>query len=306
MSQRYFLAAAVCAGFWAAVGLLLGACGRHPLGGLIGGLLLGFAYIVACGWASDKFPGDAWDAKLLENSSAPNLYEMLHSLCARTGQPLPTLYYIPRSEPNAFVSAGRDGETAIYVTSGLTRSLEKDEVQATLALMIARLATGAMPGWTSVATLAGAPLSIGLSQIRQGRQGLGAALLSVFAFPSAALVRMVWNEKTITAADYHAAHLAEQPGSLARALAKIEAGVSAASTSASSAEENEMQIGNPATALLFAVPPVPPPSPGGEPLWHRGFAAFPSHVPDAAVRASRFSEVVPSYVPEPVEEFHIY
>ncbi len=300
MSQRYFLAAAACAGFWAVIGLLLGACGRHPLGGLVCGLLLGITYVVACGWASDKFPGDAWDAKLLENSSAPNLYEMLHSLCARTGQALPTLYYVPRSEPNAFVSAGRDGETAVYVTSGLTQRLEKDEVQAILALMIARLATGAMPGWTSAATLAGAPLSIGLSQIRQGRPGLGAALLSVFAFPSVVLVRLVWNEKTITAADYHAAHLTEQPGSLARALAKIEAGIIGPGT-----EGDGTPVGNPATALLFAVPPLLQ-APADGPLWRRGFAAFPFRAPDAAVRASRFSEVVPSYVPEPVEEFHIY
>jgi len=291
---RLIAGVAACDLFWAFFGAVLGALFRHPLGGFVCGLSFGVAYIVSCSWASDKYPGDVWGAALLENVNAPHLYEMLHTLCDRTGQALPTLYYIPRPEPNAFASAGRDGETTVIVTSGLTRHLEKDEVQAALALMTARLATGAMPGWTFAATLAGVPVQVGLTlQRRSGLGWLGTAILSVFVYPAAALMRLVWDEGVVTAADYHAAHLAEQAGSLAGALAKMEAWLI----------EEGGESNNPATALLFAVPPLPPLA-ANAPFWRRGLEQFPFRQPDAAVRAARFAEVVPAPVPAaPAEEF---
>ncbi len=291
---RLIAGVAACALFWAFFGAVLGGLFRHQTGGFVWGLLFGIVYVVSCSWASNKYPGDSWGASLLENINAPNLYEMLHALCDRTGQALPTLYYIPSQKPNAFVSAGRDGETTVVVTSGLTRHLEKDEVQATLALMIARLDTGAMPGWTFGATLAGVPMQVGLAiQGRSGLSWLGTAILSVFVYPSAMLMRLVWDEGVVTAADYHAAHLAEQAGSLGRALQKIEAGLIGESA----------EIGNPATALLFAVPPLPLLTINA-PFWRRGLAQFPFRQPDAAARAARFVEVVPAPVPTlPAEEF---
>ena len=290
---RITLIAAACCLFWALVGAVVGLLFWHPLAGLIWGLLLGGIYTVACSYAAPKFPGDVWDAKLLENINAPNLYEMLHALCDRTGQALPTLYYVPRPEPNAFVSAGRDGETAIIVTSGLTKHLEKDEVQAVMALMMARLATGEVPAWTFAATLAGVPVAAGLSWQRRPNLALwGNVWLSLTAFSLASLIRLAWNEKALTASDYHAAHLTEQAGSLARAPEKIEEGLT----------EEEAGAGNPATALLFAVPPLLPPA-ADAPLWRRGLEAFPFRSPDASTRAARFADVVPNYVPEPAEEF---
>lgn len=293
---RIFLVVSACVFFWAIIGAILGALFRHPLGGLIWGVLLGSVYAVACSWAAPKFPGDVWEAKLLENINAPNLYEMLHALCDRTGQALPTLYFCPRPEPNAFVSAGRDGETSVIVTSGLTRHLEKDEVQAVMALMMARLATEQVPAWTLAATLAGVPIAAGLSwRRRSGLTAFGSAWLAVTAFPAAALTRLAFDGKAITASDYHAAHLAEQSGSLARALQKIE----------SSLTEEGAGAGNPATALLFAVPPLLPLA-AAAPLWRRGLEAFPFRFPDAAQRSEQFADVVPSYVPEPKEEFRLY
>ena len=69
--------------------------------------------------------------------------------------------------------------------------------------------------------------------------------------------------------------------------------------------QEENGTGNPAIALLFAVPPLPPEN-LNPPLWQRGLQAFPFRVPDAATRAARFAEVVPSYVTEAPEEFRIY
>jgi len=287
---RLPLVICACCLFWAALGALLGALGRHAFGGLIFGLLFGIGYVVFGSWAAEKFPLDVWDAKLLENVHAPKLYEMIQDLCERVGMEVPILYYSTRPEPNAYTLERREGDPVIVVSNGLTRHLDKDEVQAVMALMIARLATGAMPAWTVASTLAGLPLQLGLGLRRRGRDGLGNALLVACAYPAAALARLGWDAKVVTAADHHAAHLAEVPGALKDALVKIEAGQG----------EDIAWAGNPTTAMLFAAPPLPA-APPGAPLWRVVLSAFPSSSPDAAARVARLPAGLarPPVSPEP-------
>ena len=276
---RLPLVVCACCLFWAFLGALLAAFFRHALGGLIVGLLFGIGYTLAGVGAAEKFPLDVWGAQLLENAWAPNLYEMMRELCAKTDLALPTLYSIPRPEPNAFVVAGRDGNTAIIVTAGLTRHLESAEVHAVAALMMARLATGVMLAWTITATLAGLPLHLGLSlQKKRGLAWLGTAILAVFAYPAAGLARLGWNEGIIAAADYHAAHLVEWPGALETALAKMEA--------AWTGDAEQVAAGNPATSFLFATPPLA--AVPAVTFWQRALAVFPYRSPNAAERAIRF------------------
>ncbi len=267
----------VCCLFWAALGVLFGAIFRHTLFGLILGLITGLLYVTIGIFAADKFPLAVWDAKLLESDGAPKLYEMLNDLCAKADMDLPAVFSSSQLEPNAFAVSRRDGGPAIVLSSGLTRSLERDEVQAVMALMIARIATGEMGSWSITSTLSGLPLHLGLSCLRRpGFEGLGAVLLTVFSYPCAALAWLGWNVAAVTASDYHALHLAEQPGTLQSALAKIEKGIG----------EETTRMGNPATAMLFAVPPIPA-SPAGAPLWSQALAAFPFRVPDVAARSAR-------------------
>lgn len=277
--SRLRLPLVVCVGClsWAVLGAILGLIFRHALAGLIVGLIFGIVYVVIGVFASDKFPLDVWDAQLLESNTAPKLYEMLHELCDRADMDLPIVFSSPRLEPNAFVVSRRDGGPAIVINNGLTRYLDRDEVQAVMALMIARLATGAMPSWTVTTTLAGLPLHLGLlCRRRRGWEWLGAGLLSLFAYPSAALAWLGWNSGVITASDYHAAHLAEHPGTLETALAKIQKRIG----------EDLAGGGNPATAMLFAVPPIPASSTGA-PFWRQALASFPYRNPDAAARITR-------------------
>ena len=211
---RLPLVICVCCLCWAALGATIGALFRHAFGGLILGLLFGIGYVVFGSWAAEKFPLDVWDANLLENVHAPKLYEMIQALSERVGMETPILYYITRPEPNAYTIERREGDPVIVVTNGLTRHLDKDEVQAVMALMVARLATGAMPTWTVASTLAGLPLEIGLGLRRRGLEGPGNAVLTAFAYPAAALAWLGWDAKVVTASDHHAAHLTETPGGI--------------------------------------------------------------------------------------------
>ena len=273
---RLPLVVCACGLFWAGLGALCGALFHHAFAGLILGLMFGVGYVVFGSWAADKFPLDVWDANLLENIHAPKLYEMIHELCERVGMAAPILYYSTRPEPNAYTMERREGDPVIVVTNGLTRHLDKEEVQAVMALMIARLATGAMPAWTVASTLAGLTLQIGLAVRRGGLQGVGDALLLLFVYPAAGLAWLGWSAGAVTSADHHAVHLADYPGALKTALMKIEA------------EQGEgiTLAGNPATAMLFAVSPLVEP-PADAPLWRRVLTVFPSHVPDVAARIAR-------------------
>ena len=286
----------VCSLFWTLLGFFLGAVFHHAMGGLILGLIFGVGYVVFGSWAAEKFPTDVWGAKLLENGFAPNLYEMLHELSSKMEMPLPTLYSVPSAQPNAFVVAGRDGDTAVIVTNGLTRNLEKQEVYAVVALMMARLATGAMPTWTIAATLAGLPLHLALTLRHRPRlEWLGNFLLGAFALPAAGLARLAWGEGIVTAADFHAAHLCESPDALESALRKIE---SAWTTEPRASETEDPAEVNPATALLFAAPPLAR-TDADSAWWPRFQAKFPSVRPDAAERASRFPARLPGLQAEP-------
>lgn len=279
---------ACCLG-WAALGAILGLIFRHALAGWIIGSIFGIAYAVVGVSAADKFPLDVWDAQLLESITAPKLHEMLHEICDRADADFPAVFSSPRLEPNAFVVSRRDGGPAIIINSGLTRYLERDEVQAVMALMIARLATGAMPAWTITTTLAGLPLHLGLlCRRRPGLEWLGVVLLSLFAYPSAALAWLGWDSRVITAADYHAVHLAEHRGTLGSALAKIQIRIG----------EELAVAGSPATAMLFAVPPIPVPS-AGSPFWRQALAAFPYRNPDVAARITRLQNSPPMPAHDP-------
>lgn len=252
MSQlRSFLAVFVCGLFWTLLGLLLGAIFRHPWLGLVLGLIFGIVYTLFGSWAAEKFPLDVWEARLLSQDQAPNAYEMLLELSEKTDLTLPTLYTCPRPEVNALALAGRDGNLAVVLGAGLTRQLDRSEVQAVLALLTARLATGLMPGWAVTATLAGMPLYLGT---RLGERPLtawlGKGILAVFTPLAKELVRLGCDPAVILASDVHAAHLADLPASLPTALAKIEA--ASAKTTQSGQTRAASGLG---TDFLFAVAP---------------------------------------------------
>lgn len=252
MSQlRSFLAVFVCGLFWTLLGLLLGAIFRHPWLGLTAGLLFGIFYTLFGSWAAEKFPLDVWEARMLSQDQAPNAYEMLSELSEKTDTPLPTLYTCPRPDVNAFVVAGRDGGQAVVMSLGVTRQLDRSEVQAVLSLLVARLATGLMPGWTVTATLAGMPLYLGTRlQERPLTTWLGKGILAVFTPLAQELLRLGCDPAVVLASDVHAAHLADMPAALPAALAKIEA------ASAEAAETGRTRaVSGLGTDFLFAVPP---------------------------------------------------
>ncbi|MBU2068151.1 M48 family metalloprotease, partial [Patescibacteria group bacterium] len=84
-------------------------------------------------WYSDKIVLAMSHAKEIKKSDNPELYRLVENLCITAGLPLPKIYIINESAPNAFAT-GRDPEHAVVaVTRGLVEKLDRSELEGVLA-----------------------------------------------------------------------------------------------------------------------------------------------------------------------------
>jgi len=250
-----------CCLFWCVAGTILFLLIGHPIIGAIFGFFIGLAYFTLGKLASEKFVLDLYHAEILSSDVAPNLTEMMQELCISQGVENPLLYVVPYTEPNAFAVCRPPRAPAIVVTTGLTTKLSQAEVRAVMALMIARLNDPDAPTWSLGATLAGLPLYAAASSSLRDRvtnklaadnaSGLtfvDRAILTCFVPLSALIVKIAVNPQHMANADRRAATMLGNSDVLASALAKIELDIPRTWWGATTY--------NPATAMLFAVPPV--------------------------------------------------
>ena len=84
-------------------------------------------------WWSDKIVLSISRAKEIDKQNHKDLYRLVENLSITAGLPMPKLYLIPDSAPNAFAT-GRDPKHAVIcVTQGLIDKLDKQELEGVLA-----------------------------------------------------------------------------------------------------------------------------------------------------------------------------
>ena len=84
-------------------------------------------------WYSDKIVLSMSGAKEVNKNNGRELYRLVENLCITAGLPVPRIYIIKDSAPNAFAT-GRDPQhAAIAVTSGILGKLEKAELEGVIA-----------------------------------------------------------------------------------------------------------------------------------------------------------------------------
>lgn len=206
-------------------------------------------------WYSDKIVLKIYRAQPVDEASAPQLYGIVRKLAARAEIPMPQVFVIPSSSPNAFAT-GRDPQHAVVaVTQGIMGILSPDELEGVIAHELSHVRNRDMLISTIAATLAGGLMMLvrifayssmffGGGRDRNGG-GLGALLMLILGPIAALLIQMAISRSREYEADASAALLTGNPLGLAGALRKLEMGTQARPMEA-----------NPSTAHMFIVNPL--------------------------------------------------
>jgi len=206
-------------------------------------------------WNSDKVILSLSGAKPATKDNFPELFRIVENLSITAGLPTPKIYVIEDTSPNAFAT-GRDPQhSAICVTTGLLRLLEKSELEGVIAHELSHIGNRDILLMSIVVILVGI---VGLLsrwfisgvRWRDNRRGEGGQILLllglimiILAPLTATLLKLAISRKREFLADATGALLTRYPEGLARALEKI------------SQYPYSMKNANTATAHLFIVNP---------------------------------------------------
>jgi heat shock protein HtpX len=250
--------------FVAAFGYVIGyAWIGDPRGALFG---LGLAFVVgtisglATYYGGDRMVLAASRAKEITHDDAPVLFNVVEEMAIAAGLPMPKVYIIEDSAPNAFAT-GRDPEHAsVAVTSGLLKKLNRDELQGVIAHEMSHVGNFDIRYAMLVGVLVGTTVLISDFFLRslwfgggRRREGGGQAqiimlvvaiLLAVLAPLFARLIQLSISRQREYLADASAVRLTRNPKGLADALQKI------------SGDREVLEVANRATAHLYIANPV--------------------------------------------------
>lgn len=208
-------------------------------------------------WYSDKIVLAMSKAHLVEFETNKELYRLVENLCITAGLPLPKIYIIDDTAPNAFAT-GRDPEHAVIaVTSGILQKLDRSELEGVIAHELSHIGNRDILLSTVVVVLVGIVALLadyfrhflwwggGDSDNRNNNAAIMiiAILLSLLAPLFATLIQLAISRKREFLADADGALLTRYPEGLASALEKI------------SADQEPLEAANRATAHLYIASP---------------------------------------------------
>lgn len=207
---------------------------------------------------SDKIILGISGAKEASKKDFFNFYSVTENLCLAARLPLPKLYVINDSAPNAFAT-GRDPEHAVVcVTDGLLNKLNRTELEGVISHELSHIKNFDTRVMSIVAILVGTIALLGdwffrSSRIRdrdRDRENSGAIML-VIAFMLALLapliaqlIQLAISRRREFLADSSSTLLTKYPRGLINALKKI------------SADSEPLEAANRATAHLYIVNPL--------------------------------------------------
>ncbi len=210
---------------------------------------------------SDKMVLASSGAKQIQEQDNPQLFKIVENLSIASGTPMPKVYIINDSSPNAFATGRDPKHAAVAATTGILETLTKIELEGVLAhelshvknydtrlLAITAVIVGFISLLTDMFTRSVFWGGLGRSGDRNSRIQMIyfalALILAVIAPLVASLIQLAISRKRESLADASGALLTRYPEGLASALEKI------------SAYPIPMQKASSATAHLYIVNPL--------------------------------------------------
>ena len=230
------------------------------IGGLLGGQMgmIG-AFVIAVGmnfWSyfnSDKSVLKNYNAVEVNENQAKGLHDMVRRLSEKAGTPMPKVYIVPDSVPNAFATGRNHSNAAVAVTEGLLQILDDNEVEGVLAHEMSHVKHYDILIGTIAATIAGAIAMLANFGMmfgggdRDSRPNPLVMMALIFLAPMAAsVVQMAVSRNREFMADEGAARLTGHPEWLQSALMKLDN---------YSRGHHVMNQATPATAHMFIINP---------------------------------------------------
>ena len=239
-----------------------------PAGGLLAtGLAVTFGILTAVGtyFAGDSFVLSVSGAREVEESQAPQFLNVVREMAVAANVPMPRVYLIEDTAPNAFAT-GRDPQHAsVAVTTGLLQKLDREELQGVIGHELAHvrnldirfaLVVGVMVG--AIAILADFFLRFtfwgggGRRDRDSGGSGGGAQMiifiaaiaLAVLAPLISRFIQLAVSRQREYLADASSVELTRNPYGLERALAKI------------SGDQEVLEVANRGTQHLYFTNPI--------------------------------------------------
>lgn len=210
-------------------------------------------------WYSDKITLAISKARPITHKNNREVFHVVENLCITAGLPMPKIYVIDDTAPNAFAT-GRDPKHAVICfTTGILEKLEKKELEAVTAHELSHIGNYDIRLMTVVVVLVGIVVLIsdwflrisffgGDDDNNSGQLGfillLVGIALAILAPIFATMIQLALSRNREYLADSSAVLLTRYPEGLASALEKI------------SADKEPLEVANKATAHLYITNPM--------------------------------------------------
>ena len=211
--------------------------------GAVAALMLWLILLVVSMSGGDKLILMSAGARRIEKEDAPVLWNVVEEMTIASGLgTMPSIHVIDNDMPNAFATGRKPEKSAVAVTSGLLRRLNRDELQGVIAHEIGHIKNYDIRFLTTATVMVGAIVIIadvfvrslwfGGGRRRGSGKGEGQAIFLILALVMAILAPLFANllyyavsRKREYLADASAARYTRYPPGLASALRKISGSV---------------------------------------------------------------------------------
>lgn len=194
---------------------------------------IGIASVWVSYWKSDALVLRMTNAKVIQPSDAPQLWNVVEEVCVASGLPMPKVAIVDDEAPNAFAT-GRDPEHAVIAfTTGILRVMDREQLQGVTAHEMAHVGNRDTLVMAVAATTAGILAIIAdmgarmtLFSRRDQNSNPIAAIVSLaimlLAPIAALLLRSAVSRRREALADATAVQFTRNPNGLRRALEELQ------------------------------------------------------------------------------------
>ena len=203
-------------------------------------------------------------AREIKKSDDPQLFNVVEELGIAAGQPMPRIFVIDDTAPNAFATGRNPKHAVVAITTGLRSKLNRDELQGVMAHEISHVRNHDILFAMLMAVMVGVLVMLcdvflrsmwwggGRSRKRSSRDSSGAQVillivalvLAIIAPILARIIQMSMSRQREYLADASAIELTRNPEGLAGALLKI------------TNDQEVLEVANRATAHMYIAHPI--------------------------------------------------